>query len=144
MTITQAAGADIPAIVQLLKANDLPVDDIVAGKQLFFIATNNGQPIGAIGLETHGSDGLLRSLVVDGAWRNRSVGRTLYNTLVDECAQSNISRLYLLTRTAQPYFERLGWQTIDRNAAPVAVRSSAEFAHLCPASAVCMHLALTR
>lgn len=132
----------MPAIISLLKANDLPVDDIMAGKQQFYIARHNAQLIGAIGLETYGHDALLRSLVVDEKWRNQAVGKALYNCLVSECT-GHINYLYLLTRTAQGYFEHLNWSVIDRNAAPETIRASAEFSHLCPSSAVCMHLALT-
>ena len=143
MTIAKASLADMPAIISLLKANDLPVDDIAPGKQQFYIATNQSQIIGAIGLETYGPDALLRSLVVNEEWRNQSVGNALYNCLVSECT-GHIRHLYLLTRTAQGYFEHRNWSVIDRNAAPEAIKASAEFSHLCPSSAVCMHLPLTK
>ena len=40
-----------------------------------------------------------------------------------------------LTTTAADYFARLGFVRIDRDAAPPAIRATAQFASLCPASA---------
>jgi N-acetylglutamate synthase-like GNAT family acetyltransferase len=44
----------------------------------------------------------------------------------------------LLTETAETFFRRLGYTVIERDQAPSAVASSAEFRTLCPATAVCM------
>jgi amino-acid N-acetyltransferase len=52
-------------------------------------------------------------------------------------------QLVLLTETAQPFFVQLGYQVIERDDAPGEVKRSAEFASLCPASAVCMTKSLT-
>jgi amino-acid N-acetyltransferase len=51
---------------------------------------------------------------------------------------TDVMQLVLLTQTAQSFFERLGYGVIDRALSPEAVRTSAEFRSLCPASAVCM------
>jgi arsenate reductase (thioredoxin) len=46
--------------------------------------------------------------------------------------------MYLLTETAQPYFEKKGFAAIPRNEVPLAVQQSAEFTHVCPDTAVAM------
>jgi amino-acid N-acetyltransferase len=48
----------------------------------------------------------------------------------------------LLTTTAAPFFTRFGFTSAARDAAPAALRATAEFASLCPASAVCMAVAI--
>jgi amino-acid N-acetyltransferase len=52
--------------------------------------------------------------------------------------------LYLLTETAAGFWPRFGFERIGRDAAPAAVRGSAEWHGGCPASAVAMALDLTR
>ena len=55
-----------------------------------------------------------------------------------EAAALGLERLWLLTTTAADFFERMGFQRTDRDSAPPAVRSSAQFAGLCPAGATCL------
>ena len=50
--------------------------------------------------------------------------------------------LRLLTTTATAFFRRIGSVAVDRAEAPPALHGSEEFAHVCPASAVCMLLRL--
>jgi len=50
--------------------------------------------------------------------------------------------VYLLTTTAQQYFQRLGFETVPREAVDPAVTASAEFGDSCCATAVAMRLAL--
>jgi len=142
MTIKKANEADLSAIIALLQANNLPVDDIKLGEQQFLIAQNDEQIVGCIGIEPFGKDAILRSLAVDEAWRNQKIANRLYLQLLDDCLENGITRLFLLTNTAQGYFERLGWTIANRNEVPPAVGASAEFAHLCPSTAVCMEMSL--
>jgi amino-acid N-acetyltransferase len=58
--------------------------------------------------------------------------------LLKDSRQAGIRRLVLLTETAASFFERLGYAVIDRQSVGAAVKESAEFRSLCPASAVCM------
>jgi amino-acid N-acetyltransferase len=46
--------------------------------------------------------------------------------------------VYLLTTTAAPLFLRLGYSNLPRDAAPPAIKTSAEFAGICPASSAFM------
>lgn len=142
MTIIKAECADIEAIIALLRVNNLPVDDIKVGEQQFFIAKTNEQIVGCIGIEIYGKDAILRSLAVDEMYRHQKIANRLYLQLLDDCLENGITRLYLLTNTAQGYFERLGWNIANRSEVPAAVGASAEFAHLCPSTAVCMELSL--
>ncbi|MGR8918854.1 MAG: hypothetical protein ACU85V_04495, partial [Gammaproteobacteria bacterium] len=44
----------------------------------------------------------------------------------------------LLTETAAAFFEHLGYSRAPRAAAPATIAATAEFASLCPDTAVCM------
>ena len=60
-------------------------------------------------------------------------------------AQSRgVQELCLLTTTAEHFFERLGYQRAEREAAPASIRGTSEFTTLCPASAVFMRKRLRR
>jgi amino-acid N-acetyltransferase len=62
--------------------------------------------------------------------------------LVAACEQyaieSGIDTLYLLTETAETFFECLGYTRLPRDRAPAAIVRSAQFASLCPSSAAFM------
>jgi amino-acid N-acetyltransferase len=46
--------------------------------------------------------------------------------------------MYLLTTTAETFFERRGYRRVDRIQAPPAIKLTPEFAGLCPASSAFM------
>ena len=65
----KANVSDYEGITTLLLQEKLPVEDIDKGLPHFFVATANERIIGSIGLEVFGTVGLLRSMVVDHAFR---------------------------------------------------------------------------
>ena len=146
MTIAGTVGApraarddDRGAILDLLRQAALPTDDLEAGTPVdFWVVADGVRPVGAIGLERHGMDGLLRSLVVDPAHRGHGLGVALVDALERAARSSGIRRLVLLTRTAEPFFERRGYAVTPRSSIDADVADSAEFRSLCPASATCM------
>jgi amino-acid N-acetyltransferase len=50
--------------------------------------------------------------------------------------------LYLLTETAETWFERRGYRTIERDAVPEPVRGSIELTTACSSTAVAMRRTL--
>jgi len=52
--------------------------------------------------------------------------------------QCGVRRLYLLTTSAADFFARLGYKRLERDGAPAAIRTTSEFATLCPAGSVFM------
>lgn len=138
-SLRPAEPADWPDIVGLLHAAKLPTADLAAGDTpRFIVASADRMIIGAVGLEPCGAHGLLRSLVVDPAWRGQGLGGALIAAAESHARTLNLHSLTLLTTTAAPLFARHGYATIDRAAAPPAVQTSAQFAHLCPSSSTCL------
>ena len=135
-----ASAADRPAVRSLLVEAKLPVADLDSAHDLTFwvVRDGSGRPVGAIALERHGDVALLRSLVVTPAQRQHGLGRALVRAVEQHAAAEGVAQLVLLTETAESFFRRLGYGVIDREKAPTAVASSAEFRTLCPATAVCM------
>lgn len=136
--ITRAINDQRPAIIRLLQAAQLPVDDLPAAIDNFFVAVNDQQVVGTIGLEPYGDGGLLRSMAVSEAHRNKNIASGLMQRLEDYAGSTGIRTIYLLTETAAPYFERKGYQQITRDEVPEPFRASSEFSHVCPVSATVM------
>ena len=132
--------ADLDAlsrIEELLESNGLP-DDVRSSPARFFLTEADGAFVGVGGLEVHGPDGLLRSVVVDESARGDGLGAELCGALEERARGAGVDSLYLLTTTAEGFFRRLGYEVIDREAAPPAIRGTAEFRDLCPSTATCM------
>lgn len=125
---------------QMLISAELPAEDLRIGKLAdFLVAEDEDSNVGGmVGLEKAGDSGLLRSLVVDPTARNLGLGSLLVAAIEDRARQAGISRLYLLTNTAERYFPTLGYRPIERSDAPLGIQQTEEFRDLCPDSAVCM------
>lgn len=131
-----------PSIVSLLLAEKLPVEDLPATMEHFFVAMNGDEVIGAIGLEKYDRYGLLRSAVVNKNFRNRKIASELVNLLENLAVTKGIDSMYLLTETASTYFSRKGYKSESRENVPLPVQASSEFSHTCPVSAVVMKKSL--
>lgn len=140
-----AESEDWPGVIALLSRCDLPTED-VSTESLghFLLARVDGNPgvIGVVGLEPYGTVGLLRSLAVAEEFRGRSVARALVGALERRALREGIEQLFLLTTTAAPYFNREGYEHVDRSVAPDPIRATREFADLCPDSAIFMRKTL--
>ena len=108
----------------------------------FFYAASQGPPAGLVGLELYGRDALLRSLIVQEAERSKGLGTALVRHAEEYAAAQGVRSVYLLTLTAERFFERLGYARAERSGAPAAIAGTSEFASLCPASSAFMVKAL--
>jgi amino-acid N-acetyltransferase len=139
MKITPAQPADLAAIRALLSDNALPSTDLSADALRYFLVVRDAERvIGTIGLERHGTSVLLRSLVVEPEYRDRGLGQQLANAAESLAAELNASSIFLLTTTAERFFGSRGFRSIARHEVPDEIRSTTEFASLCPASAIVM------
>ncbi len=134
----------LPQIVELLQHAGLPVADIENPSIKFLAAYSpTGEIIGCIGLEQYGKNGLLRSLAVQNGYRNKNIGSALVNELIGLGRVQQISKLHLLTTTAEIFFQRRGFKATNRSSAPGSIKQTAEFSGICPASAIYMVYGLT-
>ena len=138
LNIRHAGGEDLPAVLQLLWECHLPTDDVSAIIGDFWIAHSGSDLVGIIALECLGQVGLLRSLAVTPRYRNRGAAQVLCDRIIQDARDRAVVDLYLLTTDADAYFERHDFTVIDRDAAPAAIKSTQQFAELCPDSAIVM------
>jgi amino-acid N-acetyltransferase len=136
---TISAGPAPAAARGLLAAANLPTSDLTDDQLTgFFYCGPAVAPSALIGLEIYGSDALLRSLVVDPSLRSTGLGSALVERAEVHATKRGVCTLYLLTTTAEAFFAHRGYHSIDRAVAPATIRSTREFAGLCPASSAFM------
>ena len=138
MNIRAASNDDLKVIAALLREAHLPSGDITSHIDHFLVAVENGVAIGTVGVEVYGSLGLLRSLAVEPAFQGRGIGKMLCESLMARAAGLGVEEIYLLTMNAAGFFERLGFNRVDRSGVPVEIQRTREFGEFCPASAVVM------
>ena len=122
-----------------LRKAGLPADDVEAPDRLFWrFETADLVPVGFGGLEIHGKDALLRSVVTLPPIRGQGLGAAIVAVLEVEARVLGCRAVWLLTTTAADYFADLGYAACERADVPPSIRESRQFAALCPASATVM------
>lgn len=138
MKIIQANQTHRSTIIELLKTEKLPVDDLPGNFDHFFVAIVDDIVVGAIGLEHYPPLGLLRSMVVREDYRNQKIAGTLVETLEKHASNLSIDSIFLLTETASTWFDKKNYQRVERTEVPDAIKQSTEFSSVCPVSAIVM------
>jgi amino-acid N-acetyltransferase len=133
-----------PRLHDLLQTCDLPVDDLQWSPVDFLVMREAGQVVGAVGLESADGVGLLRSLAVLPSLHGQGRGAALVVAAERLAEQRGIDDLYLLTTTAPGFFALHDYLRVQRSSVPYALQRTAQFASVCPTSAVCMHKRLRR
>ena len=125
------------SIINLLKENALPVDDIGENTLLFGFMQDNAL-LGSAGLEIFADCALIRSISIPNTLQGKGFGVILQKELEKVALTKNIRCLYLLTTTAEGFFKKQGFNTIQRDEVPATIRSTSEFSSVCPSSAIVM------
>jgi len=140
LKIEKAKNSDYSALVDLLKETNLPPDGIEPHLMNFLVIRNSGADVGSkflvgsVGLEIYGNSALLRSLAVHPDFQGAGLGSQLVKQIIDFAKKKGITRLYLLTDTAEEYFKRKGFVNVARDKIPIDMKQSVEFTTLCTSS----------
>ncbi|TRX52185.1 GNAT family N-acetyltransferase [Fulvivirga sp. M361] len=125
-------------VLAILKQSKLPTEDVDLEKQLFIGYQSEERLTGIGALEIFGKNALLRSMAVVYSSQNRGLGSKLVSRLIQEADLRQVKNIYLLTETAQTFFEKHDFIQTARNEVPEIILQSAEFKKLCPTTAICM------
>ena len=139
MCLRAASRDDLPRIIHFLRENKLTevgVDEYV--ENFIIIEGKDNRLTGIAGLETYGKCGLIRSVAVSRRARRKGIGKLLVETIIQNARAKNVQAVYLLTVNAEGYFNRFGFQTVNRQDVDLSVKMSQEFANACPKSASVM------
>jgi len=135
--------ADLAQLESLLQDNHLPTEDCAELAQHYCASYAGDELIAAGAIEPVAQCGLLRSVVVREDYRGRGLARRITTHLLNQARDEGRVAIYLLTETAQTYFEDLGFVPMARADVPQAVSRTRQFVSLCPDSASCMCLPLS-
>lgn len=138
ITLDVASERDLPSIRALLVAAGLPEAGLMEVPTTFIVARHGDRVVAAGALERHGSDALLRSLVVAPEVRASGIGSGIVAALERLADESGVGGVYLLTDTAARFFAQRGYRRIRRDAAPDAVQESVEWSVACDQTAIPM------
>jgi N-acetylglutamate synthase-like GNAT family acetyltransferase len=101
-------------------------------------------PVGTVALERFGDLAHLRSLAVAANRRGEAVGLSLVARAVRLAAEGGARRVFAVTETAGPFFERLGFEPMGRREAlPEPIRDSDFVRESCAATAEVFRLDLS-
>jgi amino-acid N-acetyltransferase len=137
-TLEPASPSDLGQILRLLDDNGLPSVDVGEHLAGFLVARIGSDLAGVIGVEPHGTTGLLRSLCVVADRRGRGVARSLCAGAEAVARGTGARDLYLLTTDAQAYFEKQGFAVCKREDVAAGIQGTAQFQSLCPSTATVM------
>lgn len=142
IAITAATASDVDAIKALLTINALPTQGVDEHWRTFVVARDGGRLVGCGGAEAYQFAALIRSIAVSPDYRSQGLGRRIVRQLLDRLASRGLREFYLLTTTAEDYFRKRGFKTIDRDEVHPQLLQSREFQDACPSSATCMRLVM--
>ena len=140
LKIDRAQKSDYPAISVLLQSTALPPDGIEPHLENFLVVRHPEAVagpeflVGSVGLEIYGKSALLRSLAVHPDFQGIGLGTRLFDGIIEVAKEKGITRLFLLTDTAENYFKKRGFIPVKRDKVPDDMKQSIEFATLCTSS----------
>ncbi len=129
IVIRVAKEADLREIKQLLVKAGITERGIEQNIDNFLVAQSQQQKIvGTVGLEPVGKDAFLRSLVFSSESWNAKIGLDFIELALSYGKQQQYSTIYLLTNASIPFFEHIGFTSIEREEVPEHIRESDHFA----------------
>ena len=144
VSINPAAPGDLGEVLALLTAVDLPHEGVAEHLGGFLVARDGGGRLaGTIGLERHGTTGLLRSAAVTPGLQRTGLGSCLTFALLRRAAGEGLEKVVLLTSTARDFFaRRFGFSEAVRTEFDRQLSGSPEWGLPRCSTAVCMALNL--
>jgi len=143
MKLVAAQSVHFAQVTALLDAVALITQDLVSSLPGFVVLVDGERVVATGALVMLGpgapAGGMIRSVVVDPAFQGRGLGKKIYKHLEEIARERGLADLYLLTETAESFFQPLGYALIQRDSAPVELQAVPQFASLCPADALVMH-----
>jgi amino-acid N-acetyltransferase len=138
-TLRPAEERDRETVAGLLSGAELPVEGL--DEQFeggYVVAEQDGDIVGAGGIEVYGLYGLLRSVVVHERARGRGLGESIVEDRLRWSARCGLRAVYLLTTTVPEFFEHIGFTQMSRAEMPAEIQGSKEFSEVCPVTATAM------
>ncbi len=134
--------AQAPDLIDFLQKVNLPTTDLPKDLSGFTLALEGEQIVGSAGMELLGDIGLLRSVAVAETHRNHKLGQRLFSAALDYARSHDVREVFLITNTAERYFEKNGFRQAERSTTPDEIAQTEQFSALCPSTAAVMKIEL--
>ncbi len=134
VNIRSAETCDIPDIKSILSQYILETELVDDNIDQFVVAETGGRIVGCACLDTNMSLVELRSIAVLPGWKNKGIGRRLFETLMQR-ANAMADLIYVRT-TARGFFDKMGFRALDNSQKPVIWQECAD----CDKLDVCMQV----
>ena len=142
--IEGAKASNLEDIYSLLKLVNLPIEGVEETIDNFLLlirqTDSEEELVGCVGLEKYEVYALLRSAAIHPDHQGKSYGKQLTLAIVAYAKLIGVEQIYLLTGSAEPFFKKMGFSTIERSQVPAIVKTSIEFVSLCDEKATVMTL----
>lgn len=128
LNIRKAELRDVPALSELINRYvaerillPRPLTNLYEDVWEFTVAEEDGKILGCGALKFYNSElAEIRSLCIDATLKSKGIGRMITEALLDEAERYGLRTIFALT-TVPAFFERLGFQTAQRERFPVKV-----------------------
>ncbi len=134
LNIRSAGTGDIPDIKSILAQYILETELVEDNIDQFVVAETGGRIVGCACLDSNPGLVELRSIAMLPGWKNKGIGRRLFETLMQR-ARGMTDRIFVRT-TARGFFEKMGFEALDGSQKPVLWQDCAE----CDKLDVCMQV----
>ena len=134
VNIRSAGTGDIPDIKIILSQYILETELVDDSIDRFVVAKTGGRIVGCACLISSMGMVELRSIAVLPGWKNKGIGRRLFDTL-EQRAKGMTDRIYVRT-TSRGFFEKMGFKALDDSQKPVLWQDCAD----CDKLDVCMQV----
>ncbi len=142
LSIRSAKISDLANLKALLSSCKLTTEGLTEHIDHFLVGEIEQEFCAAVGLEIYNSDALLRSFAVKENQRANGLGKLMYLAALDLAKKNGVRQVFILTETAERFFEKAGFKKLARESAPNSIKATSEFREICPASAAFMKLRL--
>ena len=138
LEVENATIDDALAIKELLQVCDLPIVNIEKQIGDFIVAKQQKKLLAILGA-VYDDEGnvLLRSFAVREENRRQGIGEMLIRTMLEIMTKKKITKIFLLTETADAYFSRMDFNEIQRTEIPDLLLSKSGLDKACPCSSKC-------
>ncbi|MCA0170505.1 GNAT family N-acetyltransferase [Bacillus sp. RAR_GA_16] len=125
--VRKATSEDAEAVWGFISRSGLNVDGLPAIESFLLAESDTKELLGVIGLETIGTSGLLRALVLN---RSQSTSERLlrfFDQVVLFAKKANLDELFLTSKEESFFFKVFGFSTISFEEVPTLVRENELF-----------------
>jgi N-acetylglutamate synthase-like GNAT family acetyltransferase len=128
LDLTLTTPQDVDEVTGFLRVADLTLSGLDSPTVRLWMARDaaTGRIVASTGYERSDDNEhvLIRSVAVDPALRGLGMGLQLARFALDRAAESGATRAWLFSRRSGPFWQKVGFDSADRNELAIALKST--------------------